>query len=259
MSNQTKTVVYQGGEFLQAYFNAAENRDIEQCISLNTTQKIKQDPQSYSSIICLDTREVFVKVYQQKSFKRILQSRFARPRGYRTWQIHCQLADATLAVPRPLAYIRHGISEYIFSECKLNTHDLRHFIGTKTLNTRFDELDILTKAAKLIADMHKAGFTHGDCKWGNFLWGDSEHALYMVDFDGVKPYQKKGAARDLARFMINAEEAGIEEDQINKFLTSYCRLMQMGERKKAKYDVHALEMEIAPIMERIRIRHHNKG
>ena len=252
-------ITYQGGEFLQEYFTAAENQNIEQCLSLNTVQKIKHDRESYSSIIAINATKVFVKAYQQKTFKRKFQALLARARGYRTWQIHCQLASAALAVPQPLAYIRHGSSEYIFSECKLDTRDLRHFTGTEDLSKRFDKLGIMAKAAELIAAMHKNRFTHGDCKWGNFLWHDSEQSLYMVDFDGVKPYQQKRAAKDLARFMINAEEAGIEEEQIKQFLNSYCQLMAKDERDKAKYDAKALMLEIAPLMERIRIRHHNKG
>lgn len=252
---------YTSDENLRLIFTEDSDASIEKIIQKSRVRLVKQDKESYSAIVDIKEKNiglVFVKIYKQKTVKRKLQFLFGRRRGYRAWQSHCQLADAGLSVPHPLIYLREGSLEIIISEYKVDMIDLRHFIGNKRINQQFEEFALMTKAAELISAMHSNGFVHGDCKWGNFLWSETDSALSMVDFDGVKNHQIRRAAKDLARFMINAEEAGIEQDQINQFVSCYTHAMERKAEQSAEYSLEALMLEVPHIMERIRLRHRKK-
>ena len=64
---------------------------------------------------------------------------------------------------------------------------------------------IMSRTAVALAQLHAAGFVHGDCKWGNLLW-DGE-GLVLVDLDSVRQSaspQRRG--RDLALSLIHISE-----------------------------------------------------
>ncbi len=255
MSKKTKISAYKEGVRLQRYLETCleSETDIEQYLKNRTITIVKQDRESYSAIVDIneiDIKRVFLKVYQRKTWKRKIQYLFGHRRAYRSWQAHCHFCDMALAVPAPMVYVANGSSEFVLSEFKNGLVDLRMFIGDKHMNTTFAESGIMTKAAELIAAIHQSGYVHGDCKWGNFLWSDADKALYVVDFDGAKPYHDKQATKDVARFIVSAKEAKTKEKLLSEFMTCYGDIM--------KVDVDFLIKKISPVVNRIILRHKSK-
>ena len=80
-------------------------------------------------------------------------------------------------------------------------------------------------AGAALAALHNAGFSHGDCKWSNFLVAGER--MYLIDLEAVSSCHKTGeeCARDLARFTLNAEDMGLSRLLYNAFLGTYAEAM----------------------------------
>lgn len=71
-----------------------------------------------------------------------------------------------------------------------------------------------------VAAMHAAGLVHGDLKWGNILRGEDK--TWLVDLDSVSRARPgRSGARDLARFLVDCEEAGCSADFTHRVQAVY--------------------------------------
>ncbi|MGL6160847.1 lipopolysaccharide kinase InaA family protein [Microbulbifer sp.] len=71
-----------------------------------------------------------------------------------------------------------------------------------------------------VAAMHAAGLVHGDLKWGNILRRGNE--TWLVDLDSVSRARPgRSGARDLARFLVDCEEAGCSADFVHRVQAVY--------------------------------------
>jgi tRNA A-37 threonylcarbamoyl transferase component Bud32 len=78
--------------------------------------------------------------------------------------------------------------------------------------------DLLAQLARL----HKGGLVHGDLKWGNILLRGDE--TWLVDLDGVRrAHPWRSGARDLARFLVDCEEAGTGAGFVRQVKEIYAR------------------------------------
>ncbi|MFT5482422.1 MAG: tRNA A-37 threonylcarbamoyl transferase component Bud32 [Halieaceae bacterium] len=103
----------------------------------------------------------------------------------------------------------------------------------------------LTMAGAELARLHEAGFVHGDCKWSNILFGSE--GLFWLDLDNAGSYRKGRAARDIARFVVNAEDFNASPAQLDGFLQAYCT--------GTKMEVATLLKWIARPLAKLRQRH----
>jgi len=76
---------------------------------------------------------------------------------------------------------------------------------------------------------HNLGWSHGDFKWSNIfidggVGGDHEN-IYFIDLDAVKQASwlnfRSSRGRDLARFIVNAEDYDVEENIVRSFMAAY--------------------------------------
>lgn len=114
-----------------------------------------------------------------------------------------------------------------------------------------ERLGVLMRGAgATLSGWHGAGFTHGDCKWSNFLVADD--AIYLVDLEAVNGGSLKGAGvtRDLARFTVNAEDMGLAAEHYRTFLESYSQLLGLQPDDLAR--------RILPRLQLLRRRHLEK-
>lgn len=99
-------------------------------------------------------------------------------------------------------------------------------------------------AASILASLHNAGFSHGDCKWSNFLWLGDE--FYLVDLEAVSRCGKKQHV-DLARFIMNAEDLAIPGELFGVFLSHYFDAVENTREQQVP--------KILPVLKRLRARH----
>ena len=156
------------------------------------------------------------------------------------------LAARGVLVPRPLTCVLVAEGALVLSESMSEGGDYCQLWnanpGRETLNL------MMRGAGETIADLHAAGFTHGDCKWNNLLW--SEERCFLVDLDGArKPRLNRASrrARDLARFVISAEEAGVPKAMLEEFLDSYLH--------RSAADRESLLRLMQPHLRKLRGRH----
>jgi len=244
-----------GNKYAQAAIRGyiSDGISIQDWLLSKETKRIKEDKESYSAVIDLSDLKlglVFLKVYYRKSLKRRLQYLLGKARGLRTWNVQKKLLSADLKIPAPIAYLDDGEVECLLSSFIPNARDLRSFMGDPSLNSQFRQLKLGAHFVDLVASFHRKGFVHGDCKWGNLLWVEGAEQLLFVDFDGAGVYSKTLAAKDIARFIVNAEEAGISAELMTATISQYAALMNE--------DVAVLKDRIQPIIDNIKARHQRK-
>ena len=185
------------------------------------THLLKSDANSRVGLLQLQQQQYCLKLYLARSARQKLLYRLGRGRPVRGFEVARELAAANLpvpaaraclAVPQGLLLLTEGIVDAV------NLNDL-----WRQQSARNDAGQVLHCAAQSIAQLHRAGYAHGDCKWSNLLW--TGERVYLVDLDGAgkAAMGSAGQARDLARFTLNAEEWALSPQLYRRFLQSYLR------------------------------------
>lgn len=81
--------------------------------------------------------------------------------------------------------------------------------------------------AEMLAKLHMGGVYHRDMNWGNLLVNESLRRVWLIDLDSahrlsLKPHTS--ACRDVARFLMEAEEQGTSVQWRSGFLDHYASL-----------------------------------
>lgn len=206
---------------------------------------IKSDPHSVVALLSLDQRPCYLKYYRTKRAVHGLLQRLGRGRGIASFENALALRRAGLVVPEPLACLRTRQGLLLLTEAIPGARDLKALWLDGQEDSRL--MSLLTTAGQTLAQWHVHRFTHGDCKWSNFLFAGER--LYLVDLEGVGrgDAHSRGAQRDLARFVVNAEDMGLREEHFRAFLHSYA--------STAGVDVADLPRRIVPRVQALRRRH----
>jgi len=209
------------------------------------THLLKRDPYSQVGLLQLAGRPCCLKLYRCKSSLQSLQFALGRGRAVNSFDGGHSLRAAGIAVPEALALLRVPGGMLLLCSAIEQAENLQ------MLWPRVDSCatreQILDRAAQLLAQLHSAGFAHGDCKWSNWLWAQGQ--LYLVDLDAVcqAAAGDRRQARDLARFTLNAEELSLQPALYNLFLEGY--LSAMGLSREVLMPPMLLELQ------RLRQRH----
>src|SRR5262245_26847683 len=178
-----------------------------------------------------------------RAWKRSLAALGARPpRTERAFRLACQLREAGLAAPEPLAVLGTPGDSALVS---------RYVDGVGPWGLAPDARErLLVCLAEEIARLHAAGFRHRDMKASNVLLTrvDAELRLVWVDLDGlawrgtVEPHVR---ARDLARLCTSfasaeARAAGVRADAWPELVRRYLSFA-LGRRP----ETHELEQLLA--------------
>jgi tRNA A-37 threonylcarbamoyl transferase component Bud32 len=218
------------------------------------TRLLKSDAYSRVGLLRLRDRDCYLKLYLAKSRLQQLGFRLGIGRGLRSFTAAQVLARAGLPVPRPLACLLLPEGMVLLTEAIEGASDLRAlWLGVPAAD---EANQYMHAAGTTVADLHRAGLVHGDCKWSNLLWAHGE--LYLVDLEAVRRTAnalRRGILparqlRDLARFIIDAEELGASAGQLEVFLASYIA----GARCSREELVAALR----PLLASIRYRHQRR-
>jgi len=208
---------------------------------------IKDDKHSLVAIAQLQGKPYFFKHYRNKSALHAILLRCQWSRGIRAFDHALALADQGFSVPNPLACLRVPGGLLLVTEFLLG-QDLKTLWQQNPALVA--ELDLLAKCGALLASLHRAGYSHGDCKWSNVLW--SETRLYFLDLEAVARSAPGGTGQtqDLARFTVNAEDFGVDMASYRQFLAAYCGGMAVSET--------VIIDQIMPRLRKLRGRHQRK-
>ncbi|MEP5566216.1 MAG: lipopolysaccharide kinase InaA family protein [Halioglobus sp.] len=212
------------------------------------TEVVKRDAYSSVGAIRVQDRHCFLKHYRSKGLLQAFLFRMGRGRGVASYDNAEALQAAGVAVPAPLACLLIADGVMLLSEGIASGVDLKTLWLQGQSDAQLRRL--MTTAALSLATLHVAGFSHGDCKWSNFLVvGDR---MLLIDLEAVQSRSTldAGCARDLARFTVNAEDMGLSQSSFDAFLASYAK--EVGKTPEA------ISVLIVPWLEKLRQRHLKK-
>jgi tRNA A-37 threonylcarbamoyl transferase component Bud32 len=209
------------------------------------TRLIKEDPGSLVGLLQLQDATCCLKFYRSSTGVRALALRLGFGRGVRSFDRALALAAAGVRVPEPRACLRVPGGMLLLTEGLSAGKDLRALWTAGTGVASWAEL--LDAAGLALADLHAAGFAHGDCKWSNLLWSGDQ--ICFVDLDAVRRVRGSGARglRDLARFTLDAEELALPAVLYRSFIERYATA--------ARRSPESLARAMGPALEKLRRRH----
>lgn len=210
---------------------------------------LKDERAKIVGLVELRRRPCCLKLYRGRppGLQLLCLLRLGRPMS--TYRTGLKLAAQGVPVPRPFSCV------IVFEGVLLLTEGLpqegEYSRLWQAVPGREQALGMMRAAGETIADLHGAGYTHGDCKWNNLVW--SEQTCFLVDLDGARRSRFPAArrrARDIARFAVSAEEAGVSTALLDEFLDSYLR--RSGE------DRDKLRKRMQPHLTKLRHRHRER-
>lgn len=204
-------------------------------------------------------KTVFAKKYTLKKYRHYIKVWMGLERAPRVFRVSQQLLSAGIPVPAPLACILLGRGlfrrESIYlCEAIEGCHDLRYYDRGQQHLDILKKLNVLPRVIQTMAKMHELGFVHGDFKWGNVLIKESTGEHWLIDLDSVRLVKQNKdfslMARDLARFLLNGREGGLNIGAENKMLEYYanCRGLNTAYVRKTT----------KPILSKLERRHQEK-
>ncbi|MEE4144024.1 MAG: lipopolysaccharide kinase InaA family protein [Halieaceae bacterium] len=213
---------------------------------------LKTDRFSRAGLLELQGQSCFLKLYLAKSSLQRLGFRLGHGRAVHSFDAAHRLASAGLPVPSPLACLLVEEGMILLTEGIAHGRDLRA-LWLEQAGTAVAE-QLMRAAGGTLAALHRAGFAHGDCKWSNLLWDETQ--LYLVDLESVRavksprdrplPLHARQLA-DLARYTVDAEELGATPARYAAFMDDYCSIL--GCRREL------VSAGMLPALEAIRKRH----
>jgi tRNA A-37 threonylcarbamoyl transferase component Bud32 len=192
--------------------------DIEQWMQQHT-QVMKHDTHSCVGLLEIESDLCYLKLYHSKSPIQSLGFQLGYGRGVRSFDAAVRLASAGVAVPAARCVLLVPGGMLLLTEGLANSVDLKALWLQQSPGDNFSRW--MAPAGKAMAKLHLAGFSHGDCKWSNFQCCES--GVLFVDLEAVRRSAPGGAAqsRDLARFILNAEDMALPRKDYELFIDAY--------------------------------------
>ncbi|MEM9254520.1 MAG: lipopolysaccharide kinase InaA family protein [Pseudomonadota bacterium] len=195
------------------------------------TRILKNDEYGLVSTALLHRQPVFVKFYARKSYWRRFWAALPikNGRAAHCFRIGQDLAARNILVPRPMCCVRYPDGDILMTEGLANAIDMQQLWKENPTRDRAEQC--LLMAAHLIADLHNAGYVHGDCKFSNIVL--SGQTCFLVDLDATRRGVRR-QHRDIARFTLNAEELAVEPDLFEGFIQRYLALTGLPRKRLEK-------------------------
>lgn len=209
------------------------------------TRILKSDVNSRVGMLQVQRQECYLKLYRYKSSLQQLQFRLGGGRPVRSFDVARELLENKVPVPRPRACLLVPGGMLLLTQGLSEGRNLNELWRKQPAEGTAGQL--LHSAGDTVAQLHRAGYAHGDCKWSNLLWAGQQ--FYLVDLDGVCKASIGSArqARDIARFTLNAEDLELGSALYEQFLESYLR--GIGRSRSEVID------SMMPILHTLRGRH----
>lgn len=170
-------------------------------------------------------REWFVKKYRANGWPKRLAGAVGVNRARHNHDMSKALGRAGVPVVETACWVQQGRfprAWYLVNEALSDAVTLKEGTLGQLEGLGFEAW--WQQIADLMAQMHEAGLTHGDMKWANLMIDRQRRKIFLIDLDGVRRSRFRhwrGAARDLARFLLSAREFGVDEALVERFLCRY--------------------------------------
>ena len=210
-------------------------------------ETIKDTSHSWVGYVEIDGTPVCLKVFRAQGPLQQFAARLGRHRALRSFAAAGHLLKADLPVPQPIACLQVGADMLLVTERLPEGEDL-----LALWQSQGEQLPamIWREAGVLMGQLHRAGFVHGDCKWSNIYRAQDSH--YLLDLEAVARVGAGAALqfRDVARFVLNAEDMGASQRILLAFLSAYA----------SEVDSTIDEVSVATLgyLKRLRLRHERK-
>ncbi len=205
-------------------------------------------------------KEVYAKEFFYKNFFHSFKPIFRMHRVQILWRNSWNLLQNGVNVPEPAGYLLHQVGPscrgaYFFSEALTECVDLgslaRNF---EELNKRLDQGGLIETLAMSVAALHDSGMVHGDLKWSNIMVHLKENRAWFIDLDAAEICRiipgPARIARDVARFVLNGMEVGVDNSIIDRFLDQYSI--------QRKLPRESIDKSMAPTLRKLWKRHQKK-
>jgi tRNA A-37 threonylcarbamoyl transferase component Bud32 len=171
--------------------------------------------------------------------RRVAFSPFRLSRGERTWKFYDDIVRNGVFLPEPVLLME--IKKFLFTtKTYLATRwidgafSLDHLTSGAEIPESVDLQLILFKYVDAIANLHNAGFVHGDLKWSNLLcFYNRDQDIAFIDLDALeKTSSVRRLGRDFARFLRPPRQYQLKRDTINLLIERY--LLKRGDPRLSK-------------------------
>ena len=208
---------------------------------------IKDTAHSWVGFVALDGTSVCVKLFRAKGLAQQFSVRLGRHRALRSFISANNLLKARLPVPLPLACLQVGGDMLLVTTRLPEGDDLLSLWQSQGEHL---PAAIWREAGVTIGQLHREGFVHGDCKWSNNYRAHDQH--YLLDLEAVARVGVGASVqyRDVARFVLNAEDMGASQGILQTFLAAYANEVDSSVEKVATATL--------PYLKRLRQRHERK-
>jgi hypothetical protein len=231
---------------------------------LDNSDLLKSSESTCSALVQVPTANtasalepLFIKKFRFKGIVHSLKP-FLRPhRAQVMWRVSWHLLKHSIPVAEPEGYLiqQRGpfcLKGYFFARVLPKCFALDEIAeNVDQLTVRFDSGGLIGVLAQTIANMHDSSVSHGDLKWSNILVHKEKNELWFVDLDSAQLYRKapntKAVVRDLARFLLSGQEAGIEEAILERFLDQYAHHRELSRAR--------IDGPIDKILKKLQYRH----
>jgi tRNA A-37 threonylcarbamoyl transferase component Bud32 len=165
------------------------------------------------------------------NLKRIAFSPFRLSRGERTWNFYDDIRRSKIIVPEPIILIEvkkliFTTHTYVATRWFDRAFKLDQIALRKDSPYSFDLQSIFYQCTDTIADLHNAGFIHGDLKWSNFLYIHKRNPnIVLTDLDALKKSSSVSSqSKDFARFLIAPDNYSFEKETIKLLIERYIKI-----------------------------------
>jgi tRNA A-37 threonylcarbamoyl transferase component Bud32 len=176
------------------------------------------------------------------------------------WRNSLHLLNCGINVPEPFGYLLKfkGPScsgGYFFSKLLLGCDNLGTLaLNFTKLNQRLEFEGLIEALAEGVAVLHNRKVIHRDLKWSNIMVHKRKNKFWFIDLESAKLYWfTPGLAslvRDIARFVLNCQEIGINESIIERFLDTYARCRKLTRA--------SLDKPVTSVLRKLREKHQKK-
>ena len=195
-----------------------------------TSDKLLRDNPKLQAFVWLHQGQtLFVKCFRYQGVRRLV-ALLGRERGMAGFRAAAQLRAAGVLTPDALALVREsgGKRSWLLTEMlhgAVNCHQL----AATGLSVEMKQ-QLFQAGLALLIKLHQSGFAHVDFKWANLMWQQTDAKLWMIAHEDVTASSpgSKLQLRDLTRFLLNAEEAGVATSVRDAAFQDYCQQMQLS-------------------------------
>lgn len=212
---------------------------------VDNTRLLKRDSTSVVGLMQLERGQCCLKLYRYQSVLRRGLLSLGHGRPVRSFDTGQAMATRGLPVARPLACLQVADGGLLLTEGIAGARDMQSLWRAEPDDTRRRQL--LLGSVDALVRLHQSAYAHGDCKWSNLLCNGER--WWLVDLDAAtKASPGSGRqARDLARYILNAEEMAVSAADFDLFLNSY--LQGTGQSRQQVLG------QVMPPLRKLRARH----